>query len=273
MDIGIHQSTACKNIWQTCKKIIAKSNEIIQFPSTPEEFQTAVREWQRTREPTIPNCFGVLDCTHIEILKPRAFGNVFINRKGYPSFNTLAVCNSNYKFIYVDCRFPGSVHDSRVYRESKIFDVLHDNQTNRHAALVLADTGFPITPATIVPFKDVLNRQQHHFNQFLRADRIIIEHAFGQMKKRFPMMMNAVRVKLQRIPSFILACCILHNIAKDLGEPDFESQQHIEIAPENVQHDDVVDDDQQNVIFDRNIHQAGLMRRENMMNALFPLAD
>lgn len=44
-----------------------------------------------------------------------------------------------------------------------------------------------------------------------------------------PILQYVCRVKLENIPKIIIACVVLHNIAKTLGDPDFEP---VEEAPE-----------------------------------------
>lgn len=58
----------------------------------------------------------VLDGTHITaiVLSPFADGNR--NRKGVvATTNVLAICDFNFKFIYLLPGFSGSAHDSRVF--------------------------------------------------------------------------------------------------------------------------------------------------------------
>ena len=36
----------------------------------------------------------------------------------------MAVCDSDKKYIFVDASFPGSAHDSRVFKSSQLYQVL-----------------------------------------------------------------------------------------------------------------------------------------------------
>lgn len=51
-----------------------------------------------------------------------------------------------------------------------------------------------------------------------------IERVFGQLKSRFYMLGCRIRLKLSNIPPFIMACFVLHNIAKRMRVPDFHAQ-------------------------------------------------
>lgn len=45
---------------------------------------------------------------------------LFRNRKGYFSFNTQVVCNSNLEIIDIVARWQGSVHDSTIFNNSRL---------------------------------------------------------------------------------------------------------------------------------------------------------
>nr|CAH7754861.1 unnamed protein product [Callosobruchus chinensis] len=135
-DIGVRQPTVSNVIAEVIQKIIQKSDYWIHFPSTDEEFERAI---------------GARDCTHIPILKPAARGDEYINRKGFPSLNILASCNSSEVFTSVDISWPGSVHDARIWTNSTIQPVISRNQVR---ALLLGDSGFGIAPWLMTHFQN-----------------------------------------------------------------------------------------------------------------------
>ncbi|KAF2896252.1 hypothetical protein ILUMI_09923 [Ignelater luminosus] len=75
--------------------------------------------------------------------------------------------------------------------------------SSRHYAFV-QQIGNPTTP------------RQAAFNNLLKQERIIIKRCFGQLEQRFPVLQNTIRISLQFIPMFIVACFVLHNVAKYL---------------------------------------------------------
>ncbi|MCO5556793.1 hypothetical protein L7F22_010346 [Adiantum nelumboides] len=49
------------------------------------------------------------------------------------------------------------------------------------------------------------------FNHHLSKGRVCIEHVFGLLKNRWCILKD-INVDLQRVPKYIVACCVLHNI-------------------------------------------------------------
>ncbi|XP_046688403.1 putative nuclease HARBI1, partial [Homalodisca vitripennis] len=121
-DIGVDRSTVCKNINYVMNCILENADNWIHFPSTVQEINNAKLMWQRNFD--LPTVVGALDCTHIEIKKPSMFGDEYINRKGYPSINVQATCDSQERFTSVAAEWPGSVHDSRIWRRSPVRDII-----------------------------------------------------------------------------------------------------------------------------------------------------
>ena len=87
-------------------------------------------------------------------------------------------------------------------------------------ALLLGDEGYGIAPRLMTPYKEPLNVPQERSYNCLKRERLSIERCFGQLKKRFPILQSRVTVHLNLIPRVIVACCIMHNVAKYLQDPD-----------------------------------------------------
>jgi hypothetical protein len=138
----------------------------------------------------------------------------------------------------VDATWPGSVHDSRIFKNSSIYPIMQGIGNN---AFLLGDQGYSIAPFLMTPYENILTPLERRFNMSHCRNRILIEHAFGQLKSRFPFLKACIRVKTERIPSYICACFILHNIAKSIHDPDFAEEyfdEEEDIIPyEGPQHD------------------------------------
>lgn len=242
-DIGVSQTTVCKIFWYVCDKILLKSDDWVKFPSTEAEFEHEKRLWRRKYR--FPCAIGAIDCSLFAIKKPSIHGDEYVCRKNFPAFNAQATCNANEMFTSFDCSWAGSVHDARIWRTSQIQATLNGNAAG---ALLLADEGYPLTPWTMTIYKNPTTPEQRSYNVLHKKERVIIERMFGELKRRFPVLANTIRVKTERIPKLISACIVLFNVAKFLNDPEFDRHE-----------DEDEDDDQQN----QNVQQdnASLRRR------------
>ena len=85
----------------------------IKHPATEQEVQTSVVDF--VARTGFPQCIGVVDGTDIPLQKPTDNPSTFINRKGYYSLNVQACVDYRYCFFDVVIKWPGSVHDARVF--------------------------------------------------------------------------------------------------------------------------------------------------------------
>ncbi|CAH1995913.1 unnamed protein product [Acanthoscelides obtectus] len=116
-ELGVSQATVSRTIHRVANSIVAQANEWIKFPSTIHELMEAKRIWQSMYQ--FLTAIRIIDYTHIGILKPNRHGDEYINRKGKPTVNVQATCDATEMFTSVDVSWPGSVHDSRIWRNSQ----------------------------------------------------------------------------------------------------------------------------------------------------------
>ncbi|XP_064465338.1 uncharacterized protein LOC135376803 [Ornithodoros turicata] len=63
---------------------------------------------------------GAIDGCHVRVLAPEALHDDYINRKRFYSVQLQAVCDHEGTFLDIFAGYPGSVHDSRVLRNSPL---------------------------------------------------------------------------------------------------------------------------------------------------------
>ena len=68
----------------------------------------------------MPQAFGAIDGTHVKIIAPREDSTAYFNYKQFYLLNVQDVCDGYGIFMNVDCRWPGAVHDARVFKSSRI---------------------------------------------------------------------------------------------------------------------------------------------------------
>ena len=209
-----------------------------------------------------PYAIGAIDCTHIEISKPVRHPDEYINRKVFHSINVQATCDAFDKFTSVDISWPGSVHDSRILKNSELYRLMQTN-VNVSNAVILGDQGYGITPWLMTKHKNAATDLDKIFDNILIKDRISIEKCFGQLKRRFPVLGYKLRVKENSIPIVIGACFVLHNVAKFLNEEDFDKSnvdEEIPVEPEVVSSEDEWTD--------ARMRRAGQLRRAAIVNEI-----
>jgi hypothetical protein len=106
----------------------------------------------------------------------------------------------------------GSVHDSRIWRNSVMLPVL---TTYREQTALLGNSRYGLAPWLITLYEVPQTPTERYFNQKHASSRVIIERCFGQLKRRFPVLMNPIRVSIiDRVLKNSGICFVLHNIPK-----------------------------------------------------------
>lgn len=79
----------------------------------------------------------------------------------------------------------------------------------------MGDAAYNIHEHLMVPFRDNghLTNRQKNYNYCHSSARMAIERAFALLKGRFRSLLTVLDMdRVDLIPEFIMACCILHNI-------------------------------------------------------------
>ncbi|XDV23817.1 hypothetical protein PO909_028214, partial [Leuciscus waleckii] len=192
--MGVVKSAVCDVVRDVSIALASLVNEFVSFPKD-NQIDQAKRSFFLLGN--MPNTIGAIDCTH------------FINRKGRHSINVQLVCDAD--LIITNCvvKWPGSVHDARILRESTLY---RDLQTNRPDGIILGDSAYPLLPWLMTPFLTANTPAQARFNTAHCRARCAIERLNGTFKRRFACL-NYLRAEPQKACNITLACIVLHNIA------------------------------------------------------------
>lgn len=122
------------------------------------------------------------------------------------------VCNHRQKIIDLFVGYPGSVHDSRVFRNSPLATNLEQRCGRYH---ILGDSGYPLKNQLLTPYRDRGNLSPTQINYNLKhaRNRYVIEHCFGLLKQKFRQLYHIKLRNIRQIVHFIRAACVIHNIA------------------------------------------------------------
>lgn len=210
---NVADSAAYSTIKNVTEFLVTLSCEYIHWPTEIE----AERESQIfERKKNLHHVIGAIDGSHIRINKPHMYAEDYINRKGYYSVLLQGTVNSKMLFIDIVAGEPGSMHDARMLRKSKLYSVAYENPEvlfyNKYA--LLGDSAYPSLNWLITPIKDNghLNEEQRNFNYRHSSTRMVVENTFGHLKGRFRRLKNFENHSIPFIVNCITAACVLHNI-------------------------------------------------------------
>ncbi len=130
----------------------------------------------------------------------------------------------------VNIKWPGSVHDVRVFANSQLNQMLSDGTIpcckrkivpSEHAVLIciLGDPVYPLLPSLMKEFAKGtdLYRSRSIFGYRLSSARMVVECAFGRLKARFGILRKPIDMCLPNIVYVIMSCFILHNFCEAEG--------------------------------------------------------
>lgn len=222
-DIGeglrISQPSVHRSIANVGAALNAKYDEFIMWPNREILVENKIKFYDIAN---FPNVIGCIDGTHVRIMRPRIDQQQYINRKFYPSLNLQCVCGPTGLLHNVEVNWPGATHDSFILRQSNVYS--HMESSVPHG-FVLGDSAYPLRPWLLTPFANPSNPPQISYNSAHKKTRVIIEHTFGRLKRRFHLLHSENRHRnVEDVVRDIRACCVLHNIAIKTNQPDiFES--------------------------------------------------
>ena len=192
----------------------------------PEERLVIAREI--LREFQFPHCVGITDGT----LFPLAFepetedAPDYSGRKGGYSLSTIIICDHRRRIRHYLAGFPGSAHDNRIFKATKLFQKPEQYFSDRE--YLIGDSAFENSSFMVSAFKkpkgEVIPKQHEKFNEKLAQLRVISEHTIGILKGRFPWL-RSIRLKIKEdeqtirnILKMLKATVVLHNMLIEFGE-------------------------------------------------------
>ena len=221
---GLHQSTVSKIIIEVCTAITYHLGpKLIYLPKNEQEMKEKIAKTEMKFG--MPQAFGFIDGTHIPIKRPSNSSQDYFNYKGFHSVSVQAVCDYRGMFLDVDCRWPGSLHDAKVFSNSSInkrmventLPVTYQKLLPGHCEVpshIIGDPAYPLTPYCLKEYLHCHQNKEVIFNNMLRSARNQIECAFGRLKARWSILTRKIDLKLENVPVVIYACFVLHNFCE-----------------------------------------------------------
>lgn len=171
-----------------------------------------------------PHCVGAIDGKHIVMTAPPNSGSIFYNYKHTHSIVLMAICDGNYRFIYIDVGCNGRISDGGVFNKSSFASALENGSLHfpeprplpgRNANIpfvLVADDAFAFKSNIMKPYPGRgLTASSRIFNYRLSRARRCIENAFGVISARFRVLLSPILLDAAKTRKVTLACCALHN--------------------------------------------------------------
>ncbi|KAJ1186847.1 hypothetical protein NDU88_003627 [Pleurodeles waltl] len=117
------------------------------------------------------------------------------------------VCLADQYISHVNAKYPESVHDSFVLRNSSIPNVM--GQLQRHRVCIIGDSGYLNLSWRLTPVRNARTRAEEHYKEAHGRTRRIIEWTFGLLH----LTGRSLCYSPKKVCQIIVACCMLHNLA------------------------------------------------------------
>ena len=183
-----------------------------------------------------------------------------MNRKDFHSINVQICGNGDLQIIDVVAKWPGSVHDSRILKNSKLYEKFREGELpSLPNGVILGDSGYPLLEWLIVPFVEHpgMTAAQKLYNKARKSASAVIERIIGILKRRWACL-NGLRFKPGKCCEVIVVCCMLHNFCRNVFLNDDEE----EATGDSSNADEVYQDD-------INETEEGRQKRDEFVRSFF----
>jgi hypothetical protein len=266
---GVAISTVSTVIIEVSKVIsTVVGPKYLHLPVDMDEMRLKVSEFESKFG--MVQAFGCIDGTHIPVLRPVKDPQDYFCYKGFYSLNVQAVCDYRGMFMNVECMWPGSVHDAKVFANSGINHKLKSGTlpctfqsitpgAEKIPNYLIGDPAYPLTPHCMKEYATCSCNEEVIFNSLLRSARNQIESAFGRLKARWSFLTKKVDLKLESVPTVIYACFVLHNFCEK--NKSYVDEDQVRLQIELIKRNENRNKDMLDPIFSSNAGEGEVIRR------------
>jgi hypothetical protein len=227
------------NYVRRCIKALNEiKKEVVYWPNQAEK--DAMKK--RLAATGFRHCVGIIDGTLVVLdFRPEAYHECYYSRKSVYAINLMVVCDDQKRIIFYLAGWPGSTHDNRVFRNSKLFK--NRLEYFEHMEYLLGDSAYSASSIMVQAFKkngatSYLPDDQHNFNTMLAEVRIASEHCIGILKGRFGCLkrnniqLRKTKKELKELIEIIGSCVILHNMLLNYDEDSIPNEWYDQMVDE-----------------------------------------
>ncbi|XP_023949706.2 putative nuclease HARBI1 [Bicyclus anynana] len=215
--VSISQPTICRIVLRISKILCSHVRQAVKFPLPGPQSSAVHQSFYAIAG--MPQVIGCIDGTHIPINNPGGpYAEVYRNRKSYFSVNVQVVGGPNLEIFDIVARWPGREHDSRIFNSSSVKIKLEEGLIQ---GILLGDSAYASEPYLLTPISNPTpNSPDERYNKAQIKTRNSVERLFGVWKKRFPCLQKTLGNKIKNVPTIIVACAVLHNVAIKYKDPE-----------------------------------------------------
>lgn len=198
-------------------------DQFIRFPQSVAEIQNLHDQLQLHTD--FPGGFAIVDGSLVGVAAlGHEIEHSFVSRKSFHAINTQFVIDVGMRFLSVNARYPGSTHDSLIWRASLVNSFLRrlcNTMGRAWKFFMLADNGYPLQPWLTKPYESPNTPAQKLYNKIHKQLRSLVERAIGLLKARFRCLLGERKLRYNPLMSgyIIYACATLHNYLIDNNCP------------------------------------------------------
>ena len=224
---GVAEGTVFLCIARVVLALLRLWKSYIKWPEPGSMEYRRLKNAIAEQSPYFEGCVGFVDGSEIILKeKPLLDGESYFSRKKNYSINLQAVCDHNSRFTFVSCGFPQSVGDINAWKATQMYNS-PDNYFHSPGDFLIGDKGYVLSRRMIILYiKPLVDQQQGgytKFNSYVSKSHVKIEHAFGILKSRLPILSRLpIRIQTRKdhrqAIRLIGACIVIHNFALGLGD-------------------------------------------------------
>ena len=255
---GVSKNTAVEAVQDVTEALFELRNELIKFPVSTEETRSCTETFSALSN--LPNVVGAIGCSHIQKKAPAESTIDYFSRYQQYDFIVQGVVDGRKMFLDFAAGFPGSLHDSRVLRNSTLYRRAEEGEIlanptaqfgsqNIRPYLVGANT-HPLRSWLLKPFPvSTEDQEEIAFNKELSAARLPVECALGVLTSRWGILAKRLDTNSMSFSvKTTTVCAVLHNFCIMNGDKwdardGYTAVLQSEDNDENDDDDDVKDDD------------------------------
>ena len=144
---------------------------------------------------------------------------------------SLGLAGSNKSFLCATVRAPGSTHDARIFKSTRLYQSILNGEISPEKAMTLEGScNIPLATIGDIAFarhsrllkgynKNSTDQQPRYFDKKLCSARVVTENAYGMLKGRWRILYKKTECRLHNLKYVFMSCIMLYNLCIKHNDP------------------------------------------------------